>query len=279
MIDWTQLAMAMAFGAGGFLAGAGIAWIVTRHATEGRRQSAALSGFVGLALAVGIGQIVFPPPTDAEQIARQIDGEAVFRVAFAHDPGLRVKVIDRLEQAHQKGGQDGYLKESETVAFELSQQYFPLMVSSASAEALDRFLDFAIAMIEDRYEIAPDICYATVSGTGAAAGGLSDLPQRLQRQAQEAMDAVAESAESEAVALSGAEREEAAARLTRIVTDLTEGPERQSLYVADYASHPAITPEARKGACLFSLRLHQAMKAVPQPQRAALLRVVMGPQP
>ena len=91
------------------------------------------------------------------------------------------------------------------------------------------------------------------------------------------MEAVVASAENQAVALSDAERQDATARLNQIVTDLMQGPDRLSLYVADYARYPATTPETRKGACLFALRLHQAMKAVPQPHRAALLRVTMGP--
>ena len=52
---------------------------------------------MGLGGWLGIGQVVFPPPNDAERTARQIDGEAVFRVALAHDPGLHVKPIERLE--------------------------------------------------------------------------------------------------------------------------------------------------------------------------------------
>lgn len=280
MIDWGQMLMALGFAAGGAALGGGIALAATRHRPENRRRTTALFGFVGLALSVGIGQVVFPPPTNAEQIARQIDNEAVFRVAFANEPELRGKIIERLKQAHENGGQEAYLKESEKVAFELSQKYFPLMVSRASAEALDQFLDFALAMIEDRYEHAPDVCYAYLSGGGdTAAGGLADLPVRVQQQAHEAMEAVAASAEKEVIALSDADRQEAVARLNRIVTDLVHGPERLSLYVADYARYPATTPESRKGACLFALRLHQAIKAVPQPQRAALLRVAMGPQP
>jgi len=280
LIDWGQMLMGLAFAAGGAALGAGIALLATRHAPENRRRIAALFGFAGLGLAVGIGQAVFPPPTAAVQIAREIDNEAVFRVAFANDPALRGTIIERLEQARERGGEEGYLKESEKVAFELSQKYFPLVVSRASAEALDQFLDFALAMIGDRYEHAPDVCYAYLSGGGdAAAGGLADLPVRLQRQAQDAMEAVVASAENEAAVMSDAERQEAVSRLNQIVTDLVQGPERLSLYVADYARYPATTPETRKGACLFALRLHQAMKAAPQPQRAALLRLTMGPQP
>lgn len=280
MIDWTQLLMALGFGTAGAAIGAGIAFLVTRHAPANRPRSVVLFAFVGLALAVGIGQVVFPPPTNAERIAREIDNEAVFRVAFANEPGLRGKVIERLEQAHEKGGQEAYLKESEKIAFELSQQFFPLVVSRASAEALDQFLDFALAMIEDRYEHAPDVCYAYLAGGGdAAAGGLADLPIRIQHQAQDAMEAVVASAEKDAVDMSDTERQDATAHLNRIVTDMMQGPERLSLYVADYTRYPATTPETRKGACLFALRLHQSMKAVPQPQRAALIRVAMGPQP
>lgn len=277
MLDGGQLLMGLAFGAAGAALGAGIALLATRQRPENRRRTAALFAFAGLGLAVGIGQAIFPPPTAAEQIARDIDGQALFRVAFANEPALRGAVIERLRLAHESGGQEGYLKESEAVGFELSRRYFPLVVSRASPEALDQFLDFALAMIGDRYERAPDVCYAYLSGGGAAAGGLADLPVTVQRQAQDAMDAVVASAEKRPAMLSDAERQDAVARLNGIVAELMNGPDRLSLYVADYARDPATTPETRKGACLFALRLHQAMKAVPQPQRAALLRVAMGP--
>ncbi|MGE0668497.1 MAG: hypothetical protein AB7O49_18225 [Sphingomonadales bacterium] len=275
MIDWHQLLMTLAFGAGGALLGVAIGFALRRNTAQPGLRIA-LAGFVGLALAVGIGQLIFPPPGDAEQIGRELDRQAVFRMAFTREPALRDRTIERLRLAAETGGRDAYLVESEKIGMELSQRYFPDMVSRASAEALDRFLDFAVAMLEERHAHAPDACYAYLAGAAAAAGGLANLPVRLQEQADEAMAALAASADGDPVALSDAERQQAIARLSGIVADLRAGPEGQALYIADYAREPATTPESRKGACLFALRLHQAIEAVPQPERAALIRVTMG---
>ena len=267
--------MALAFGTVGAVLGAAVGWF-RRRGEVNRGRSAAIAGFAGLALAVGVGQVIFPPPGSAEQIGRELDRQAVFRIAFAMEPALRAQLIERLERAGEKGGPEAYLVETEKVGNEISRRFFPVAVSRASAASLDRFVDFTIDLLQERYEAAPDACYAYVAGAEDTADGLAGLPSGLRRAGDAAKEAVAASSEGHVVTLSDAGRQAAMTRLAEIVAGLTAGPEGASLYVADYDRFPATTAEARKGACLFALRLHQAIKAVPQPQRAALIRVTMG---
>ena len=275
MIDWNQVLMALGFGAGGAVLGMAVAWFTARG---DRHRAMALYAFAGLALAVGIGQMLFPPPTRQEQIGRDMDQNALFRIAFAEEPGLRDKVVTRLDHAQASGGTDAYLRESEKIGRELGQRYMPLLAARASAGALDVFLDFTIAMLEERHDHAPAACYSQMVGGDAAE--LGALPVRLQQQADTALHGLVDSAEGvTAAVMTGADRQVTQAQVEEIARAIAQGPEGTSMYVTDYGRYPATTPEQRKGACLFALRLHQAIRAAPQPGRANLVRVMMGAAP
>ncbi len=275
MVDWNQVLMALGFGAGGAALGMAVAWFTARG---DKRRAMALYAFAGLALAVGIGQMLFPPPSRQEQIGRDMDQNALFRIAFAQEAGLRDRVITRLERAQSTGGTDAYLRESELIGRELGQRYMPVLVARASSTALDAFLDFTIAMLEERHARAPDACYRQMVGGDAAA--LGALPIRLQQQADAALHGLVDSAEAVSAAImTEADRRGAQARVEEMARHIAQGPEGMAMYVTDYGRYPATTPAQRKGACLFALRLHQAIRAAPQPGRANLVRVMMGAAP
>ena len=197
---------------------------------------------------------------------------------MAH-PQEREVTRKRLVMAYDSGGQDTLVLESETIGRELGAKYLQEYAANASDESIQEFFRLFIEILEYGYRHDAEACYQFMFGDRPKAATDSFPSGYMDRMDQVTVEIISEAASGTGKQLSEMEREAAFPKIQEITRRVLSGPDSKNMYLGGALYQAEVTPEQKKGACLFALRLYQAITAESSDDQTAIYKTILSTAP